>query len=183
MKAVKPRSREEIKDILSRYVLFTLIVLSLWDVEPELLIQATQLGAFAMLKAFNYEVFLQANQILGESITIEVIKECSSFLAYLVLGALFVYTRGMEWVERLRKWSIGALALFALNASRIVLIFWIGTTYGEKMALDVHLWIWQVFMAPFLVFLWFALMEFKTNRLPWVDDALFLFKNAEKGKR
>ena len=180
MKPVKPRSRGEARDIVIRYVLFTLIVLALWDFEPSALITATQLGAYTIIKALNYDVVLQANQILGERVAIEVIKECSSFLAYLVSAALFVYTRGMAWIERLRKWAFGALALFALNASRIALVFWIGTAYGEQSALDVHLWIWQFFMAPFLVLLWFALMGFKTDRLPWVDDALFLLRKAKR---
>ncbi|HLC45932.1 MAG TPA: exosortase/archaeosortase family protein [archaeon] len=192
MKALKRRhkggaggkglTRGQALDLAFRYVAFTAFLALAWDWNPQFLIDWTRDSAVSALRFLGYPVLVNGDVFSGPGISIQVIQECASYLAYVVLLALFAYTGGLSWKERLKLWAKGALILFPLNTARLVFIFWTGETFGEKLALDVHLFIWQVMMAPLLVVLWFWLMKFERVRLPWVYDAELVWTSMKKGK-
>jgi exosortase/archaeosortase family protein len=76
----------------------------------------------------------------GHSFQISVVSACSGvngMVGFLMVGIAFgVIVRG----PRIRKflWLVGGLALlWAINVLRIIFIFWVGKTWGEKVAIDV----------------------------------------------
>jgi exosortase/archaeosortase family protein len=76
----------------------------------------------------------------GRSFQISVVSACSGvngMVGFLMVGIAFgVIVRG----PRIRKllWLVGGLALlWAINVLRIIFIFWVGKSWGEKVAIDV----------------------------------------------
>lgn len=71
--------------------------------------------------------------------TVSVASACSGvdgFVGFLLIGLAFVHlTRG----SRVRKaaWLTSGLALvYALNLGRLLLVFWVGSTWGQRVAID-----------------------------------------------
>jgi exosortase/archaeosortase family protein len=87
----------------------------------------------------------------AHAFTVSVASACSGvdgFVGFLLVGLAFLHlSRGKRWRKTL--WLFFGLALiYALNLGRLLLVFWVGSTWGQSVAIDgLHPYIGLVLFA------------------------------------
>ena len=87
----------------------------------------------------------------AQQFTVSVASACSGvdgFVGFLLVGLAFLHlSRGRRW--RKTAWLVFGLALvYTLNLGRLLLVFWVGSTWGQRVAIDgLHPYIGLVLFA------------------------------------
>ncbi len=88
--------------------------------------------------ASNNGVFMVSHH--GQSFPVSVVTACSGvdgMVGFLLVGAGFATLVAGPFVRKILWLAMGLVLLWATNLLRLILIFWVGHRYGEKLAIGV----------------------------------------------
>ena len=146
------------KSVVPRYIGAVLLALS-YNLLYLVLSPITVLGSFVLLDPF-YNVALVGTELIFDSVTFSFIPACIAVSAYLFLGALILFTRGIGWRLALKMFAIGSGAIFLANLMRILFLVWVYVQYGRNIFESLHFSIWFLVSTVFIAGLWIGLVKY-----------------------
>ena len=109
--------------------------------------------------------------------SINYVEACAAIGAYMFLGLLILFTRGMTWKLRLKVFGMGSLFILIANIIRIDLLALVLVNNNADLFVTLHLFTWKILSGIYVAFVWvFLVKKFEIIEIPMIGDFKFLKK-------
>jgi exosortase/archaeosortase family protein len=109
--------------------------------------------------------------------SIAYVEACAAIGAYMFLGLLILFTRGIAWKLRLKLFGWGSLFILVANIIRIDLLALILVNNGADLFVTLHLFTWKILSGIYVALVWiFLVKKYDIREIPVVGDFKFLKK-------
>lgn len=108
---------------------------------------------FALNLLGIHAVLSGISTIMLESLTLEIISECTGVLSIIAYAAC-VLAYPTTWKKRAIGLLLGIPSLFVINIARLIFLAFIGINYSAEIFDYMHGYIWHITLIIFVVLVW-----------------------------